>query len=135
MSCEIERNLATVDRYMAAIERGALGAELAEFFAPDVVQQEFPSRVAPRGAVRGLDGLLAGAERGQQLLAKQRYEIKNRVASGNHVALEILWVGTLATPLGTLAAGAEPARHLGVFLELEDDKIKSQRNYDCYEPW
>jgi hypothetical protein len=135
MPDDAKANLAAAEGYLRAVEAGAQGPELAAFFAADVVQQEFPNRVAPAGARRDLGGLLEGAARGQQLLSKQRYEIKNRVACGNQVALEILWTGTLAVPLGTLPAGGELRAHLGVFLEFENGKIKVQRNYDCYEPW
>jgi len=128
-------NLAQVRQYLQAVERFATGDELAEFFAPDVVQEEFPNRFFAHGMRRDLAAILEGAERGKQLLASQRYEIRNAVADDRHVALEILWTGTLKTAAAGLEAGAEIRAHLGVFLELENGKIKSQRNYDCYQPW
>jgi ketosteroid isomerase-like protein len=130
-----QRNLQTVRRYLQAVERFATGAALAEYFSPDVVQQEFPNRFSAAGTRRDLAALLEGAERGRQLLASQRYEVQNAVAAGNQVALEIRWTGVLAAPVAGLAAGAELRAHLGMFIELENGKIKSQRNYDCYEPW
>ena len=117
------------------MEEGATGPALAEFFAPDVIQEEFPNRIFAQGARRDLAKMLEGAERGRQIMASQRYEIRNIVASGDHVALEILWLGTLAIAFGTLAAGSELRAHIGVFIEFRDGKIVAQRNYDCYEPW
>jgi ketosteroid isomerase-like protein len=129
------KNLERALQYIAAVEQGATGEALAAFFAPDVVQQEFPNRIAPNGQTRGLAELLDGAEKGQKVLSSQRYRVHRQVASGNHVALEIEWTGTLAVPLGTLPIGSELRAHLGVFLDFENGRIKAQRNYDCYEPW
>lgn len=129
------RNLATADRYLKAIESGATGSALSAFLTPDVVQEEFPNRLAAQGARRDLAQLLEGAERGQQVLSAQRYEIRNRFASGDQVALELEWTGTLAVAFGELQPGSKLRAHIAVFLEFADGKIKAQRNYDCYEPW
>ncbi len=124
-----------VRRYLEAIERGAVGDELAAFYTADVVQEELPSRMAPRGARRDLAAILKGAEQGQALLSSQRFETLSAVASADRVALEARWTGTLAVPLGTLAAGAQMTAHLAIFIEFRGDRIAAQRNYDCYEPW
>jgi ketosteroid isomerase-like protein len=129
-----ESNLEIACRYLTAIEQGATGDALAAFYTPDVVQEEFPNRLAPNGARRGLDGLLEGAERGQALLSAQTYEVTNAVADGDRVAMEVLWTGTLAAPLGTLTAGSTMRAHIAMFLDFRDGKIARQRNYDCYEP-
>ena len=128
-------NLDVARQYLAAVQRGALGDELAQFFAPDVVQEELPNRVAPDGKRRKLAGILEGAERGQKVLSAQRFEIRSAIATGDRVILEVLWVGTLAIPFGTIAAGGEMRAHSAMFLEFRDGKIAAQRNYDCFEPW
>ena len=128
-------NLETARRYLAALERGAVGDELAAFFAPDVVQQEFPNRLTPNGARRDLAALLDGAERGQQVMAAQRYDVQTATADGNRVVLEVEWTGTLAAPIGSLPAGGAMRAHFAVFIEFRDGKIVAQRNYDCFEPW
>jgi ketosteroid isomerase-like protein len=128
-------NLGAAQRYLAAIEAGATGAELAAFFAPDVVQQEFPNRLTPAGATRGLGDILEGAERGQKVLRSQRYEILHAVTSGEHVALEVQWTGILAIPLTGLPPGGVMRARFAVFLDYRDGKIVQQRNYDCFEPW
>jgi hypothetical protein len=130
-----QRNLEIAHRYLRALEQFATGDALAAFFAPEVLHQEFPNRLFAHGMRRDLAVLLAGAERGRRLLAGQCYEVQNAVARGEFVALEILWTGTLAAPLGTLPPGAELRAHVGVFLEFQNGKIKAQRNYDCYDPW
>lgn len=128
-------NLDTARQYLAAIAHGATGDALAQFFAPDVVQEEFPNRVSPDGKRRKLAGILEGAERGQKILATQRFEIRSAVATGDRVILEALWVGTLAIPFGSIPAGGEMRAHCAMILEFRDGKIAAQRNYDCFEPW
>jgi len=122
-------------RYLAAIERGAVGEELAAFFTPDAVQEELPNRMAPEGSRRGLAAMLDGAERGRSLMSAQRYEVLSALGSGDRVAIELLWTGTLAISLGTLAAGAQMTAHIAMFLTFRGDRIAAQRNYDCYRPW
>ncbi len=60
-------------------------------------------------------------------------EVLRATAEGNRVALEVLWEGVLAIPLGTLSAGATMRAHAGMFLEFREGKIISQRNRDCFE--
>ena len=49
--------------------------------------------------------------------------------------LEVLWVGVLKVPVGSLEAGAEMRAHFAVFLEFRDGLIYRQRNYDGFEPF
>lgn len=53
MTDQEQANLATVRRYLAALERGVTGEALAAFFTPEVVQEELPNRLVELGAVRG----------------------------------------------------------------------------------
>lgn len=122
-------------RYFAALEAGATGAALAAFYAPDVVQEEFPNRFLAQGARRDLAAILEAAVRGQQAMSAQRYEIQSIVANGDQVAVEFRWVGTLAVPLGPLPAGSQMRGRFAMFLEFRDGRIVAQRNYDCFEPW
>lgn len=121
--------------YIHALERGVTGDELAAFFAPDVIAEEFPNRLLPNGMRRDLPALLQAAERGQKVMTSQRYEILNMVTSANQVAIEFNWVGTLAVPLGSIPAGGEMRGRFAVFLEFREGLIISSRNYDCFEPW
>src|SRR5262245_1263215 len=122
-------------RYFAALEGGATGEALASFYAPQVVQQEFPNRLLPHGARRDLAAILDAAERGQEVMASQRYELLCAMADGDRVAVEFLWSGTLSVPVGSLPAGAEMRGRFACFLEFRDGRIVAQRNYDCFEPW
>lgn len=79
--------------------------------------------------------ILARAEQAAKLLMSQRFEVVSEIVQGSRVAVEALWTGTLAVPFGTLAAGAALRAHFAMFFELADGRIRSQRNYDCFEPW
>jgi ketosteroid isomerase-like protein len=121
--------------YFAALERGVTGDELAAFYHPDVVQEEFPNRLLPNGAKRDLAGILGAAVRGQGVMASQRYDIRSVVADGTRMAVEFVWSGTLAIPVGGLPAGAVMRGRFASFLEFRDERIIAQRSYDCFDPW
>lgn len=127
-------NLAVARRYVKAVESGATGEELAQFFAPEVVLQIFPSRFFPRGSRDDLAGIRAAADRGNKVMSSQKYKIRNEVANGDTVALEIDWTGTLAVPFQSISKGGQMRAHFAAFLQFKGGKIVSQRNYDCYEP-
>jgi ketosteroid isomerase-like protein len=123
--------IATVKRYFEAIERGDIDGILSHF-APEAVQEEFPNRLLPQGAVRDYSALREGALRGRQVMRSQRYEIVSAIASGNSIAVEAIWTGTLAVPFGTNPAGGQMRARFAVFLEFRDGRIVRQRNYDCF---
>lgn len=128
-------NLEIAKQYLAAIERGDETEKMAGFFAPDFVQIEFPNRLTPNGAKRDLSAIIEAGKRGKKVMASQSYEIKNTLANGDFVAIEVLWTGTLAMAFGTIPAGGQMVAHFAMFLEFRDGKIVAQRNYDCFEPW
>lgn len=128
-------HLDTARRYLQAIEQGATGDALAAFFHPEVSLKEYPNRLNPQGQQRDLRAALESAERGQKLLASQRYEIRHAVAHGDSVALEVDWMGTLAVPVGPLPAGGTLRAASAMFLTFREGRIVSQHNYDCFEPF
>jgi len=128
-------NIAIVRRYLEAIEQERSFEEMMEFFTPDVVQHEYPNRLVPSGARRDLEQLREASQRGRQAVESQRYEVRNVIASGNQVALEITWTATIKVPFGTIPSGGQMRAEFGVFIELRDGKIAAQRNYDCFDPF
>lgn len=124
-----------IRNYLQTVEAGATGAALSRFYTPEAEQIEQPNRLNPIGGRSDLATLLARAEKGKQLLSAQRYDVVSLVAEGHHVATEVLWTGTLAVPLGSLAAGAEMRAHIAMFFEMKNGLIHRQRNYDCFEAW
>ena len=104
-------------------------------FADDVIQVEFPNRLVPNGVTRDLAALREGAERGRKVMTAQRLEVVNAIASGEHVAVEAIWTGTLAVPMGSIPAGGQMRARFAIFLTYRDGKIVRQHNYDCFDPW
>ncbi|WP_216677787.1 nuclear transport factor 2 family protein [Streptomyces sp. MNP-20] len=121
-------------RYHRAVGAGATGDALAAFFTADAVHRELPNLLFPKGVVRDLPGILEAAEAGRGTLRRQTYDVRNAVACGDKVALEVEWTGELAVPLGGLPAGHVLRAHIAAFLDFRDGRISGQRNYDCYEP-
>jgi ketosteroid isomerase-like protein len=130
-----EQNLETVRAYFAAIERGVAADTLDTFYAPDVMQEEFPNRLMPNGARRDLQGIREAAARGRALMRSQQFEVLNVVANGATVVVEALWTGTVGTTAGHFAEGTIIRARFAMFFELRDGKITAQRNYDCFDPW
>jgi ketosteroid isomerase-like protein len=126
-------NLASTKAFLRSLETRD-GTALA-YYAPDVVQREFPNRLVVDGATRDLAALRAGAERGQHAVSDERYEIVRALEHGDEVALEVIWTATLRVPLGKLAAGGVMRAYLAMFLTWRDGRIVSQRNYDCFDPF
>jgi len=122
-------------RYLAALSDGAGPDEVARFYAPDVVQEEFPNRLMPNGARRDLQALTEGRARGQALLASEHFEVLNAIASGEQVAMEVVWTATIRQAAGPFAAGQSLRARFAIFIEFRDGLIVRQRNYDCFDPW
>lgn len=122
-----------VRAYIAALEAGATGDDLASFYHPDVVLDEYPNRLNPAGARRGLPEILESAEAGQRLMARQMFEIVTVTEAGDRVAVEMNWTGELAMPMGMLKAGDRMTARIAQVIEFEDERIIRQRTYDCFD--
>jgi ketosteroid isomerase-like protein len=127
-------NLDRARRYLKAIEDGDADHVLS-LFSPDAVLEQLPNRVYPQGIRANVTRAQEAFEKGRKLFSRQTYEITNQATSGNIVALEVLWTGTLAIPFGTLSPGSQMRCHSAMFIEFRDGKIVAQRNYDCFDPW
>lgn len=126
---------AFIERYLEAIASGATGDTLAAFFHHDVVQEEFPNRLVSTGASRDLPAILDSAEKGQAILTSQSFELTGFVGDGERAAVEALWTGVLAVPVGSLDAGDTMRARFAMFFEFRDGLIWRQRNYDCFDPF
>ena len=130
-----ETNGQRTRRFLAAVAALRSVDDVAEFYAAEVVLQELPNRISPRGRVSSAAEMRADFGRGQQMLRSQTFELQRLVEAGDDVAAEVVWKGTLAVPFETLPAGAEMKAYIGMFLTFRDGKIISQRQYDCYPPF
>ena len=121
-----------VRAYLKAIEDRA---DSLAFFTEDAVQEEFPNALVPAGARRTIADLRAANARGRGVLTSETYEIVSYVETGDLVACEVLWRGVLAMPLRSLKPGDAMKARFAVFFEFRGDKIRRQRNYDCFDPF
>lgn len=129
-----DSNLDLARRYLKAIEDGDAPFVIS-VFAADAIIEQLPNRIYPNGLRADVSRVAAAFEQGRKLFSRQTYEITNHSTTGNLVALEVLWTGTLSIPFGTLAAGDNMRCHSAMFFEFRDGKIATQRNYDCFDPW
>lgn len=130
-----EQNRHLIRSYLNALASGAIGDDLAQFFRPDAVQIEFPNRLNANGGRSDLATILLRAEQGQKILSQQSYEIQSETVEDSRVAVEVVWAGTLAVPMGTLAPGSTMRAHIAIHFEIREGSIAVQRNYDCFDPW
>lgn len=121
--------------YLTAIESGAPFETLARFFTEDVEQVEYPNRLVPDGATRDLAAMREGSRKGREVLTGQSYDIRAVTCAPPRVAVEVVWTGTLAVPIGSLTPGDAMRAHFCMVLELENGRIRRQRNYDCFDPF
>ena len=98
-------NLEKLRHYLKSIEDGDFSS-IVQLFAPDSVIEQLPNRIYPNGLRAGVSRMAEAFEKGRKLFSSQTYEIKNHLAEGHKVALEVLWIGKLAMPFGNLAAGS-----------------------------
>jgi ketosteroid isomerase-like protein len=130
-----QQNLATLRRYFDAIAKGPSAETLDEFYAEDVVQEEFPNRLLPNGARRDLKALKEADARGRALMAAQSFEVVHMYASGHTVIVESIWTGTIGAAVGPFQPGMTMRARFAQFFELRDGKIVAVRNYDCFDPF
>jgi ketosteroid isomerase-like protein len=128
-------NVTRVHQYLQAVASMGASETVADFFAPDVVIQEFPNRIAPQGRVSRFADLHAAYERGRKILQSQEYKVQRIVEAGDEMAVELECSGILAVPLMNLPAWSEMKAFVAMFLTFRERKIVSQRNYDCYPPF
>jgi len=65
-------NVEIVKAYIALFnDRAAEPEQFKAFLAPDVVYEEMPNLLSPKGSTRGRDEMLAGVVQGKELLSEQ----------------------------------------------------------------
>lgn len=130
-----DANLERARAYLRAIENRISEEELASFFSPDVVVEQFPNRLVPKVVKSSLADIKRESAQGKKSVYRQTYTVRNAVASGDWVAFQVDWEGVLAIPVASLEAGATMRAYFAMFLHFRDGKIVYQSNYDCFEPW
>lgn len=120
------------EAYMAAIERDADAAELETFYAPDILSEELPNRLVPKGGVRDLAALQKVNSHGRGMFISQTYEIVNAIEAGDQVVLETVWTGVLKVALGSLQPGQTMQARSAQIFQFRDGLIWRQRTYDSF---
>jgi len=128
-------NFARTHQYLQAVASLGPFENVADFYAPDIVIQEFPNRIAPQGRIRRAAELRAAYEQGCKILQSQIYAAHRILEAGDEIVAELEWTGILAVPVMNLPAGSEMRAFVAMFLTFRNGKIVSQRNYDCYSPF
>jgi ketosteroid isomerase-like protein len=128
-------NVDTAKRYIAGLSSGMGADELAQFYTPDVTQDEYPNRLLPNGASRDLEAIRQARLRGKALLSEEHFELLETIASGDLVAMELIWKATVGVDAGPFTAGQSLRARFAIFLEFRDGRIARQGNYDCFDPW
>ena len=103
-------NTERVLQFVKAVEQSQ---DVAGFYAPDVVHEWLPNKLAPNGMKRNFAELMAASAQGRQLLAAQQYEIVSTTEQGNRVVIESNWTGTLKN-------GTTMRAFFAMVFELED---------------
>lgn len=126
---------AFVRAFLTAIERDALVGDEARWFTEDVVQVEWPNKLAPNGATRDLAALRTAGERGRAIVERQWYEVTNLVSAGDRVAVEAIFRATFRMDVAGLAQGEVMTAHFAMFFEMRGGRIARHTSYDCFDAW
>lgn len=108
--------------------------QLAAVLADDCLFLEHPNLIHPTGTRRDKQQMLDGFEAGRKLMASQSYTVRTLLASGDTVAAQVTWRGTVGMDAGPMRAGDELVAHAAMFVRVKDGRIVRQENHDCFEP-
>lgn len=125
--------IARARAFCAAIQANAPWETISAFYAPEIIQEELPNRLLPKGVVRDLAALAEANAKGRHVISSQTYDVTHAFADGAVVVLEASWSGTLAIDIGTLKAGDVMRARFAQVFEFQNGLIVRQRNYDCFE--
>lgn len=123
----------TVESYLRLIETFSTDREAYEqLLHPEARFVVHPNLIDPNGSERDLDAALGGVAVGRALLQHQQFDLTGTVSDGTRVVVEAIWTGTVAIDTAKLTRGQSLRAHICMVFELEDGRIRHQRNYDCY---
>jgi ketosteroid isomerase-like protein/carbon monoxide dehydrogenase subunit G len=119
--------------YLEVLSSAAPPEEISRFFAPEAIDEEFPTRLLPKGVARRLDEILEARARDLTWFNSQSHELRGATGGGSQVAMEILFKGSLAAARDGFSAGQELEYRSAVFLKFQNGRIVRQRTYPCFE--
>ena len=119
---------AAARRFVAAYNRGTADWG-EECHAETTVWSELPLPGSPEGRGGDRAALRLAAEQAVAAFPNRHMHIRNLVADGAQVALELDWSGTAVAALPGIAVGERVHLRLAMFLIFADGKIISQVDY------
>ncbi|MGE4232604.1 MAG: nuclear transport factor 2 family protein [Bacteriovoracia bacterium] len=125
-----------IKRYLSLLE--SFNCEEKDFSAildSTFVQVEYPNILNREGQKSNFSEILQRVALGKKMLSKQAYKVVNFIEQGNQVVVEAEWSGTMAIDAGVLKAGSQMKAMFCFVCEFKEEKIVSQRNYDCFFPF
>ena len=135
MRSEAEQNLRLMQQYIALLNDPAASIEdVKAYFDESIIWKEMPNLFAPAGRASDYQTILASWAKGREYLPEQTYTLRQAIASGDTVALEISWLGRVTKSLPPFSAGTQFSARVAIFLRFRDGKIVSQTDYPCYDP-
>ena len=135
MRSEEERNLRLTKQYIELLNDPSTSVEdVKAFFDESIIWKEMPNLFAPAGRTSDYQTIIASWAKGRAYLPEQVYTLRQAIASGDTVALEISWLGRVTKSLPPFSAGTQLSAQVAIFLRLRDGKIVSQTDYPCYDP-
>jgi ketosteroid isomerase-like protein len=125
-----------VRRYFATVAGlGSTEDDLRSLLDPQLRVVEHPNLVTPRGAVRDVEGTLAGFRAGKALLREQVFDVHEVLTSGERAVVRATWRGTIGIDAGPFRAGQELVARVAALLRVRDGRVVEHETFDCYEPF
>ena len=127
---------AIVRRYYGIVaDLGSTEEDLRAVLHPDARIVEHPNAITPHGAVRDVEGTIAGFLAGKTLLSAQRFDVHELLADGGRVAVRATWRGTVGIDTPRLSAGTELVAHVAAWIDVAEGLVREHQTFDCYEPF
>ena len=98
-------------------------------YAVDAEWTELPTAATPCGRGGKRSVLHAAAERALALFPDRQMKIRNLVAQGQQVVLELEWSGTAAAAVGSVKPGTLVRLRLASFFTVVDGLITKHKDY------
>ena len=118
--------------FLSGMESGGGAAAIRPCLAEGFLLVEAPHLLAPGGATRTLDDVLAGADQSSQVVGDQKFLVRRTTCEGGRVVVEADWSATALMDLPYWDTGETIRARTSSVFEVSGGKIVSQDSYDCY---
>jgi ketosteroid isomerase-like protein len=126
---DLKQNEAAARQCVELFNRKDLNTWVETCYTETVEWIELPRQTTPQGQRGNREAYLQNARRVLAFTPDRRMEIRNLVAQGDQVVLEVDWKGTTAQTMANLPAGTLIHYRVANFLTLAGGKIVKQVDY------